>query len=497
MELIHCASAKKIKLNDSNEVIIGRRSDSVRAKNLSRSQVSLKGDSSNKSIVITNLGNNLIIVKGNSVLKQEKVTVFGNFDLELPGKIKYKVRGCGDTTNHKMNRPQVMDNLTIEMERRKELDIGWNELDNGKIIVFTRMDLTFDKEPCKVVAFDMDGTLIKTRSGKVFPVDENDWVFYTDGVVSKLRKLNDDGYKIVIFSNQAGIALGSTSKRKIKMKIEAIARQLGVPLQVYLATGYDFYRKPCPGMWFSYLLINDISVDNDNSTFVGDAAGRPQNWCKGKKKDHSNVDLLFARNINLKFLTPEEYFLDQPQAPFNEPIFDPKSLPLKNHADYNLAPEKTEVILMVGSPGSGKSHFVVNRLLPEGYVSVSRDILNTWQNCIKAMEKYLELDKNVVIDNTNPNQPSREKFIQVAKRYKATIRCFIMESSKELCKHNNKFRQLTDKNHTLVTDVIINDFWKKYEEPTYDEGIDEIVKVPFVPSFSDTKDQELYNMYLN
>jgi hypothetical protein len=51
-----------------------------------------------------------------------------------------------------------------------------------------------------------DGTLIKTKSGKVFPVDSADWQFWSRNVVAKLRKCHEQQqYKLIIFTNQMGI----------------------------------------------------------------------------------------------------------------------------------------------------------------------------------------------------------------------------------------------------------------------------------------------------
>ena len=41
----------------------------------------------------------------------------------------------------------------------------------------------------------------------------------------------------------------------------------------------------------------DVDVNIDDSLFVGDAAGRPAGWVKGKKKDFACSDRLFAMNI--------------------------------------------------------------------------------------------------------------------------------------------------------------------------------------------------------
>lgn len=39
-------------------------------------------------------------------------------------------------------------------------------------------------------------------------------------------------------------------------------------------------------------------------------------------------------------------------------------------------------------------------------------------------------------------------------------------------------------------------FSSKFEEPSISEGIDEIVKINFVPNFKNSKEEQLYRMYL-
>lgn len=50
-----------------------------------------------------------------------------------------------------------------------------------------------------------------------------------------------------------------------------------------------------------------VEIDLAESMYIGDAAGRPA--VGKKKKDFSFSDRLFALNIGVKFLTPEEHFL--------------------------------------------------------------------------------------------------------------------------------------------------------------------------------------------
>lgn len=117
----------------------------------------------------------------------------------------------------------------------------------------------------KIAAFDMDNTLIKTLSGLVFPKDQNDWQLLYPEVPGKLKKLHADGYKIVILTNQGGMFLGKVKPSDFKLKIERVVKKLGVPVQAFIATGRDLYRKPRTGMWEK--LVNDVSIKLNKRIF--------------------------------------------------------------------------------------------------------------------------------------------------------------------------------------------------------------------------------------
>lgn len=97
---------------------------------------------------------------------------------------------------------------------------------------------------------------------------------------------------------------------------------------------------------------------------------------------------------------------------------------------------------MVGSPGSGKSHFAKHYL--KEYEYVNRDILGSWQKCIAKVEQYLNQGKSVVVDNTNPDLASRQRYTEITKKHNVPIRCFVMTTSPEHAKHNNKVIERRD-----------------------------------------------------
>jgi bifunctional polynucleotide phosphatase/kinase len=143
-----------------------------------------------------------------------------------------------------------------------------------------------------IVAFDMDGTWIKPKSGQVFPKGRTDWVWLFPEVPKKLKALHAEGKKVVIFSNQVGIGSGTTLAKDIRGKILDLQKELGFPFQAFVATQEDLHRKPATLMWDQIFLPRNhgVNIDKSKSYYIGDAAGRPKSWDGNAKtkKDFSD-----------------------------------------------------------------------------------------------------------------------------------------------------------------------------------------------------------------
>lgn len=204
------------------------------------------------------------------------------------------------------------------------------------------------KPSTKIAGFDIDSTIIVTKSGKKFATGRSDWVFFNAKVPTKLKELHDSGTKIVFFTNQAGIEKEKTDVKTLLGKFEDIINALSIPLQIFISTGNNQYRKPSPEMWkFMESKCNGgLKVDLSESIYVGDAAGRAKDWQKGKPKDFSVTDRMFAANIPCPFATPETFFQGLPEAKFDWRSLDPKDflsqnegkkLPEKLHSDVSVS----------------------------------------------------------------------------------------------------------------------------------------------------------------
>jgi len=141
------------------------------------------------------------------------------------------------------------------------------------------------------VMFDLDGTLVKTKSRHVFPRYVADYEF----LPNVIKKLTDLKRPIIIITNQGG-----RNKRLINARLQKIYTdllKLRPDITMFVAHAYDKYRKPNTGIWDEY-----ISAYSTNPIFIGDALGR--------EGDFSDSDALFAKNIGATIITPEEFFKD-------------------------------------------------------------------------------------------------------------------------------------------------------------------------------------------
>ncbi|KKY14565.1 putative dna kinase phosphatase pnk1 [Diplodia seriata] len=306
-------------------------------------------------------------------------------------------------------------------------DVVKDSLLAGKHQAADAIPATEAAQPRKIAIFDFDATLIKTASGKKFARDATDWQWWHASVPTALRRLYDQGYLIAIVSNQSGISLKSNSSKApkadlkrlsdFKAKATAILAQLDLSISIYAATAKDEFRKPRPGMWRQLLHDNGLedapgAVDLEQSLFVGDAAGRSG----GTTKDFSCSDRDFAANIGIPFHTPEEYFLGEEPKPFVRD-FDPAKFlkdvagaatddvkqESRSHQSARLVPllftkkNPVDIVILCGSPGSGKSTFYWKHLKPLDYERINQDILKTRDKCLKVAAEHLEKGVPVVI----------------------------------------------------------------------------------------------------
>jgi len=375
----------------------------------------------------------------------------------------------------------------VEQEKSATFDLDWTDIDDNFII----LDGENIKGSSKIAAFDLDSTLIATKSGKKFPTSRKDWVWWDDSVPSKLNSLSKDGYKIVIFTNQGGLEKNKISKTDITGKILDIVKLLRIPIQVFISGGEGLYHKPSTNMW-DYMISEcnyNIKPDMKVSFYCGDAAGRPKDWKKGAKRDFSCSDRKFAANVGVTFYTPEEIFLeDNYEAPFDwgsvNPLVICQDIPQQTNKIVKYHASELEMIIMVGPPASGKSTFTERHLVSNGYQRVNRDTLGSAAKCLKVAQEALTEGMSVVIDNTNPSSSARADFISLAKKMRVPIRCFYMNTGVELAEHLNYVRvRESGGKIRRIPDIAYNVYKKNFEEPSASEGFSDIIQIEFVPDF--------------
>ena len=251
---------------------------------------------------------------------------------------------------------------------------------------------------------------------------------------------------------------------------------------------------------FKKYFNQNLDLDLNECIYVGDAAGRKKTKTY-KKNDFSDSDYKFAINCQFKFFTPEEFFLNE-KSEYPKIInylhdYDQNN---NDHIKFDSSPDFKEVIMLIGSPGSGKSTYTENFLVPKGYVRINQDNLKTREKVIKALIQNINDGKKIVIDSTNPQKNNRSEFINICKKNKYPIRAFIFKMEKEFAMHLNNLRVINkNRKHYSghVNNIPIHTFYKNYQKPEISEGFNEIVDVNFVPGPFENEDDKKIFYYLS
>ena len=345
-------------------------------------------------------------------------------------KTKTNIKNQKESQNKKSS--QIIDNIINDYNNIK----GVNN-DNIDIFKWRTIDETVIckaynefKPGKKILSFDLDDTITsfaKTKAGKSKSPDKDKkkdknesyiFTFGLDKIKSKLDEFQKKNFVFVIFSNQNGITLGHIKEDDFKNKIDKIFNEeLKYPFAVLFAKEKDYYRKPCTGMveLFKTEFNENMELDLNECIYVGDAAGRKKSKTY-KRNDFSDSDYKFAINCQFKFFTPEEFFLneksDYPKIVNKMHDYDQNN---NAHIKYDLSPNFKEVIILIGSPGSGKSTFTENNLVPKGYIRINQDNLKSKEKVIKCLLQNIKEGKKIVIDSTNPQKNGRSEFLIFSK----------------------------------------------------------------------------------
>jgi len=324
----------------------------------------------------------------------------------------------------------------------------------------------------KVIFADLDHTLITPKGKHVFPKAIDDWKWKNEAIVPKLKEMYDKGYEIVIVSNQKKM-----TGEEVKTKATMIYDDLQLPF-VFISGHSDlYYRKPQLGLW--EVLIEYIFKDANNidpsSVFLGDSV----------------ADLYFARNTNIKFQHTDLFFLGTPNKEFA--IIEDKVHPLTewvsktpqtSYTPYQLPQLKSSVkhlVIMVGSPASGKSHYSLE-LERKGFLRINKDTMKTDKVAMNAFEKGFKEGRNIVIDNTNPTKEARAVWISAAKKASYTVTIVWMNFPMAVVEFLDNYRIYVNKNQdTHVPAVAMRVYYKKLEPPTQQE-CDNLVEIKTINS---------------
>jgi len=146
--------------------------------------------------------------------------------------------------------------------------------------------------------------------------------------------------------------------------------------------------------------------------------------------------------------------------------------------------------IAVGLPGSGKSTYAKNFIKDKDIEYLSSDSLRAvygkseedqtvtplvFGHIKRKVDEFLKDGKNVLVDATSVNRRERSDYINSAKKYGAKVVAIVFKMDRQGLIDRNKKRG--EQGGRVVPDWVIDKMLAKFEEPSYNEGIDVMIYV--------------------
>lgn len=146
--------------------------------------------------------------------------------------------------------------------------------------------------------------------------------------------------------------------------------------------------------------------------------------------------------------------------------------------------------ITVGLPGSGKSTYAKEFIKGKEIEYLSSDSLRAvfgkseedqtvtplvFGHIKRKVDEFLKDGKNVLVDATSVNRKERSDYINTAKKYGAKVVAIVFKMDRQGLIDRNKKRG--EQGGRVVPDWVIDKMLNKFEEPSYDEGIDVMIYV--------------------
>ena len=134
----------------------------------------------------------------------------------------------------------------------------------------------------------------------------------------------------------------------------------------------------------------------------------------------------------------------------------------------------SEIIIMVGYPGAGKSTYINNNYNANDVNIVDGDTMKTSAKVITQIKIFtIGENKPIIIDATNLSLTRRSPIIKLATKLKIPVKCIWLSLDMKDCMDRAKQRHAEGGKD--VPPVAFYTMKKTYIEPSEEEGFDEII----------------------